>query len=255
MIKMDSCAKGDDSMRIAIVDDCLDDRLDVALCLDQYMHAHHLTYTLTEFDNATSFLQLVPHVNFDVVFMDIYMPDMNDIDVAKKLRDRDKHCKIILMTITEDFARMGYGLAATYYLLKPVSDYPSDFEEAMALCQLKPPYDVATLAVTVGAQTYTLPTDQILYIDYQNRLTRIHTPERVIQVRESFQEVTAALTGDKRFLLCYRGILVNMDYIDAVEKLDFRLTNDETLPLAQRKGKQLKEAYRRYVFSKMGGLL
>mgnify|MGYP003372188766 FL=1 len=31
MIKMDSCAKGDDSMRIAIVDDCLDDRLDVAL--------------------------------------------------------------------------------------------------------------------------------------------------------------------------------------------------------------------------------
>lgn len=126
-------------MRIAIVDDCLDDRLDVALCLDQYMHAHHLTYTLTEFDNATSFLQLVPHVNFDVVFMDIYMPDMNGIDVAKKLRDRDKHCKIILMTITEDFARMGYGLAATYYLLKPVSDYPSDFEEAMALCQLKPP--------------------------------------------------------------------------------------------------------------------
>ena len=142
-------------MRIAIVDDCLDDRLDVALCLDQYMHAHHLTYTLTEFDNATSFLQLVPHVNFDVVFMDIYKPDMNGIDVAKKLRDRDKHCKIILMTITEDFARMGYGLAATYYLLKPVSDYPSDFEEAMALCQLKPPYDVATLAVTVGAQTYT----------------------------------------------------------------------------------------------------
>ena len=111
MIKMDSCAKGDDSMRIAIVDDCLDDRLDVALCLDQYMHAHHLTYTLTEFDNATSFLQLVPHVNFDVVFMDIYMPDMNGIDVAKKLRDRDKHCKIILMSITEDFARMGYGLS------------------------------------------------------------------------------------------------------------------------------------------------
>ena len=37
---------------------------------------------------------------------------------------------------------MGYSLSASYYLLKPLSLHQADFEEAMELCQLKPPYEV-----------------------------------------------------------------------------------------------------------------
>lgn len=242
-------------MRVAIVDDRPEDRQALSACLASYMQINHLNYTLSEFEDATTFLAAIAHTHFQVVFMDIYLTDMNGMAVAKKLRETDPHCKIIFLTVTEEYARMGYGLAATYYLLKPISHYPQEFEEAMALCQLKAPYDVPLLSITVNTQKLELPTEYILYIDYQNRLTRIHTTDRVIQVRESFQEVTAALQKDKRFLLCYRGILVNMDYVSAVDKQDFHLSNGESLPLAQRKGKQLREAYRQYVFSKMGGVI
>ena len=94
---------------------------------------------------------------------------------------------------------MGYSLSASYYLLKPLSIHQADFEEAMELCQLKPPYEVMTLSVMADRQKLELPTEKILYIDYQNRMTRIHTAERVIPVSGGFQEVTAALQKDKRF--------------------------------------------------------
>lgn len=242
-------------MHIAIIDDLKEDRNELSAVLDCYMKKHQITYTVTEFDNAQSFLQAIHHTTFQLVFMDIYMDEMDGIEAAKKLRQKDQQCKIIFLTITEDYARMGYGLAATYYLLKPLSAYPEEFEEAMRLCQLHPLYDVQSLPITVHNQTFELPTHQIIYIDYQNRLTRIHTAMRTIQIRESFQDVISVLLNDKRFLLCYRGILVNMDYIVSVEKRDFRLSNGETLPLAQRKTKQLREAYRQYIFSKMGGVL
>ena len=131
----------------------------------------------------------------------------------------------------------------------------TDFEEAMELCQLKPPYEVMTLSVMADRQKLELPTEKILYIDYQNRMTRIHTAERVIPVSGGFQEVTAALQKDKRFLPCYRGILINMDYISQVDSQNFRLINGEELPIALRNGKQLRETYRQYVFSGMGGIV
>lgn len=150
---------------------------------------------------------------------------------------------------------MGYSLSASYYLLKPLSLHQADFEEAMELCQLKPPYEVMTLSVMADRQKQELPTEKILYIDYQNRMTRIHTAERVIPVSGGFQEVTAALQKDKRFLPCYRGVLINMDYISQVDSQAFRLINGEELPIALRNGKQLRETYRQYVFSGMGGIV
>ena len=220
-------------MQIAIVDDRADDRAELSVCLENYMKKHQLDYTLTEFEDGENFLKAAAQVNFQLVFMDIYMENMDGIEAARRLRQKNRLCKIVFLTITEDYARMGYSLSASYYLLKPLSLHQADFEEAMELCQLKPPYEVMTLSVMADRQKLELPTEKILYIDYQNRMTR----------------------KDKRFLPCYRGVLINMDYISQVDSQTFRLINGEELPIALRNGKQLRESYRQYVFSGMGGIV
>ena len=242
-------------MQIAIVDDRAEDREELSACLENYMKKHQLDYTLTEFEDGENFLKAAAQVDFQLVFMDIYMENMDRIEAARRLRQKNRLCKIVFLTITEDYARMGYSLSASYYLLKPLSLHQADFEEAMELCQLKPPYEVMTLSVMADRQKLELPTEKILYIDYQNRMTRIHMAERVIPVSGGFQEVTAALQKDKRFLPCYRGVLINMDYISHVDSQAFRLINGEELPIALRNGKQLRETYRQYVFSGMGRIV
>ena len=242
-------------MQIAIVDDRADDRAELSVCLENYMKKHQLDYTLTECEDGENFLKAAAQVDFQLVFMDIYMENMDGIETSRRLRRKSKLCKIVFLTITDDYARLGYSLSASYYLLKPLSSHQADFEEAMELCQLKPPHEVMTLSVMADRQTLKLPTDKILYIDHQNRVTRIHTAERVIPVSGGFQEVTAALQKDKRFLACYRGILINMDHISHVDSQTFRLINGEELPISLRNRKQLREVYRRYVFSGMEGIV
>ena len=173
-------------MQIAIVDDR--QRTEKS-CLHagKYMKKHQLDYTLTEFEDGENFLKAAAQVNFQLVFMDIYMENMDGMEAARRLRQKNRLCKIVFLTITEDYARMGYSLSASYYLLKPLSLHQADFEEAMELCQLKPPYEVMTLPVMADRQKLELPTEKILYIDYQNRMTRIHTAERVIPVSEVFR--------------------------------------------------------------------
>ena len=60
-------------MQIAIVDDRAEDREELSACLENYMKKHQLDYTLTEFEDGENFLNAAAQVNFQLIFMDIYM--------------------------------------------------------------------------------------------------------------------------------------------------------------------------------------
>ena len=64
-------------MQIAIVDDSAEDREELSTCLENYMKRHQLDYTLTEFEDGENFLKVAAQVNFQLVFMDIYMENMD----------------------------------------------------------------------------------------------------------------------------------------------------------------------------------
>ena len=70
-------------MQIAIVDDRAEDREELSACLENYMKKHQLDYTLTEFEDGENFLKAAAQVNFQLVFMDIYMENMDGMGMPE----------------------------------------------------------------------------------------------------------------------------------------------------------------------------
>ena len=84
-------------MQIAIVDDRAEDREELSACLENYMKKHQLDYTLTEFEDGENFLKAAAQVNFQLVFMDIYMENADSYGGTRdtgKRRFSGGHCRI-----------------------------------------------------------------------------------------------------------------------------------------------------------------
>lgn len=238
-------------MKIAIVDDLAQDRAALTARLDDYMKSHGLSCDYIEYTDAEQFLSCYQPGDFDIVFMDIYMNEVNGMEAARRIYILDKDCKIIFLTTTPDFSLESYSVHAVYYLVKPLEQ--KSFEQAMEFCRLSPQHPSPLLRVRSEGVCLELDTRQILYIDYRSRTTTVHLKNQVLPVTGSFRSVTSVLETDSRFLLCIRGLMVNMQHIACQDNDTFLLSNGEHIPINIRNKKLIGQAYRSYIFENIGG--
>ncbi len=236
-------------MRIAIIDDRTSDRGLLAEKIEEYMTSHGLDYEVAEFDSGETFLDAFEEGGFALVFLDIYMDGINGMETARKVFELDRACKIIFLTVTGDYSVQGYSVRAVYYLIKPIDN--SEFLRAMELCELTQETQTAMLKVVSNGVELSLSVTRILYVDYIERVTRIHTLDGVLKVNGTFSEVTAPLCKDERFIVCIRGLMVNMQYIDRQENDMFVLKNGERLPINIRRKKAFGKIFRRFIYKEM----
>ena len=58
--------------------------------------------------------------HYDIYLLDVVMPGLNGIELAKEIRSSDKAADIIFLTSSPEFAVESYTVKASNYLVKPV---------------------------------------------------------------------------------------------------------------------------------------
>ncbi len=110
-----------DIMRIAY---CEDEPAQAALVRDMVMQwagSRKITAEVILYESAEEFLFKNETFLYDVVFLDIAMRQMNGVELARAIRQKDKNLPIAFLTADRTFAIEGYEVHAVRYLLKPVT--------------------------------------------------------------------------------------------------------------------------------------
>lgn len=79
-------------MKLAIVDDNEIEQEIILNTLDVYSKEHSVHFEIETFSDGGSFLGAYQSVDYDLVFMDIFLADQNGIDIVRKIRRRILRC-------------------------------------------------------------------------------------------------------------------------------------------------------------------
>jgi DNA-binding NtrC family response regulator len=96
----------------------VDDEEDMLL---MYKNTLKKDFKLSTTTSGLEALKILKEENFDLVLLDILMPEMNGIDVLKKIRESDPCLDVIMVTASKEIrpAIDSLKLGAFDYLIKP----------------------------------------------------------------------------------------------------------------------------------------
>ena len=101
----------------------IDDEIEILDMLSRFLNRNP-KFSVQTFSNPVSALSSINNnTKYDLVLLDIMMPQMNGLDVLEKLKEINSDQKVIMMTAysTLDKVLKSHKIGATNYVMKPFS--------------------------------------------------------------------------------------------------------------------------------------
>ena len=217
------CGRWDQVISIAIIEDTKADAAVLREFLQRYASETGETVETEWFPSGLRFLN--PYVaKFDLIFMDVEMPDLDGMTAAQKLRELDRQVKLIFVTNMAKYAIQGYSVGAMDYILKPVR-YP-DIKMRMERVRETLGYSEAAISIPYQGGLKKFRPQDIYYVESVSHSITFHTTTGDYPARRSMNEWERELSG-LGFSRCNTSYIVNLKYVREVKGNSVLVGNTE----------------------------
>lgn len=195
--------------------------------LDRYTKEKQTEFNVVWFDNPVNFLANYKP-NFDLILLDIELPEFNGMETARKIRDIDSSVALIFVTNMAQYAVSGYEVDADDFIVKPVSyhDFVLKLERVLKKINNK---DDAKIAVAGDGEIRYLVLRDIRYVEVIKHKLIYHTIEKDFEVRGSLNKIES-LCAENDFLQCNKYCIVNPRFVAGVHGHTLTMTYGRNFP-------------------------
>ncbi|MFL6129560.1 MAG: LytR/AlgR family response regulator transcription factor [Mycobacteriales bacterium] len=199
--------------------------------------------------DATEALRVLRDGEVEAVFLDIRMPGLDGLELARVLRRFASPPTVVFVTAHDDRAVDAYDLGAVDYLLKPLR--PERLAESLRRVtavreQASPPpagEDEEVIPVELAGRTTMLPRSEVRWVEAQGDYARLHTGETSHLIRVPLS-VLAERWADAGFVRIHRSYLVALRDVRELRLTGSGYvvrTGDRELPVSRRHTRELKD--------------
>ena len=168
--------------------------------------------------NGVEAMIKIKKADIDVIFLDINMPEMNGVELASMLKEKQTPL-IVFTTAYSDYAVKGFELAAVDYLVKPI---PFDrfyktierLEDLLKNQHLIEEND--TIIIRADRRDYVVKYSDIFYLEAYGDYIKVHCKNQMLLTKERLSKMVEALPPGL-FRQVHRSYVVNTKKIEYYE--------------------------------------
>jgi DNA-binding LytR/AlgR family response regulator len=200
-------------------------------------------------DDAVGALRVLRDGEVDAVFLDIRMPGMDGLEMARVLRRHPVPPSVVFVTAHDDRAVDAFDLGAVDYLLKPLRPerLAESLRRVVAARSFPPDLDRAegdeVIPVELAGRTTMLPRADVRWVEAQGDYARLHTADASHLIRVPLS-VLAERWAEAGFVRIHRSYLVSLRDVRELRLTGSGyvvLTGDRELPVSRRHTRELKD--------------
>ncbi len=240
-------------LNLAIVDDLLIDRDHLSNEINQYFSDRaDVSFALDSYSGGEELLDHFESGSLQIVMLDICMDGMNGIELAKRLRAMDTKLLIIFLTTSREYAFDAFPIHPFDYIIKPYSRAKIRLvlDEALRTLMTKEPE--ITLRVAHGILNVSV--SHIVSAVSAGHSVEVHTVGgQTLRCLMTFTDIRTNLEKYPCFMLCNRGIYINMDHALSLKKDEIIMDDGSRYTLRIKKRTELITRFSQYQLSRVKG--
>ena len=236
-------------VQIGICDDSSED----IRILSEALYAYEPSFQIFTYSNGESLLEdwQEHKIPFDILFLDIYMPGLNGIETAGKLRSSMKDTKIIFISSSNEHYPEAYDVFAFNYILKPLNPEKLNRLLDQALTEICGERR-QQISFSYKSTNYRIFCRDILYIESRDKIICFHMTDRTtLQCYAKLDEILKQLP-EESFIRCHQSFAVNIFHVTEMTENHFRV-GPAVISISKKYLKAAKDKYFAYLFAHMRG--
>ncbi|MGN0576277.1 MAG: LytR/AlgR family response regulator transcription factor, partial [Ruminococcus sp.] len=175
--------------------------MNIAICDDETVFIRQLHRKISEmkipdchiheFTSGRDLLNNTVAGKFEIIILDVEMPEMNGLSVAEIIRRTDKNVIISFLTNYAEFAVQGYAVDAFRYILKTQPDYilKQQLESIFEECRQR----FKTYSFSNRNMSFTFNLDDIICFEVHGRIVTLSTKKGAIEYYGDFSAICEEL--------------------------------------------------------------
>lgn len=232
--------------------------MNIAICDDSKMILEYMSEEINrilrdkkhnaivqKFYNSKDLIRTMTNEKFDVIFLDIDMPDVSGFEIAKIIQNSANAIPIIFVSNLDEIVYESFKFSPFRFIRKSHFDEEIDAVMEDIIKILVHPNE--NIIISLANEKLRLYPNKIIYIECNDKILKIISNSEVIKIRYKLKDIEIELEK-YGFIRIHKGYLVNSKYIYRINKTgEIILESGERLPVSKRRIKE--------VFTKLEGMV
>lgn len=230
--------------------------LQVALCDDEKNQLRQLRAMLesiplteplqiTEYNQGSKLLQdMRQGKHYDVLILDVEMPEENGISLAKQIREIDESLYLLFLSNHTSYVFSAFQVAAFRYLVKPISRETLMLEMNQVVEDYHKNHTLYT--IQEKGRQLTIEVGNIRYLEVFGHTLSIHTTTENITCKKRLEDEVKKLTP-YGFIQCHRSYLVNPKYISEIDRSVILTDRKEVIPISKKNLSDVMQQFQNFL--------
>ncbi|MFA9422063.1 MAG: LytR/AlgR family response regulator transcription factor [Sedimentibacter sp.] len=227
---------------------CDDNSEDIKI-LTEALCAYDASFKISTYTDGESLLEDISEnkILFDILFLDIYMPRLNGVETAIKIRSFLQHAKIIFISSSNDHYPEAYDVFAFNYVLKPLDRTKLNgiLDQAFLGIANERRHQISFSYKSVNYRIFSI---NIMYIESRNKIIYFHMKDKtLLNCYGKLDEILKQLP-EESFIRCHQSYVVNASFVTEMVG-DYFFIGSVGIGISKRHRKNSKDKYFDYLFN------